>query len=66
MLKPLQLDSCWSEGLIALKEALFCLDCEIIFAGMGECPRCGGEGFWPLAQWLSRAPAAQPATACVS
>jgi hypothetical protein len=62
MLRWRQPDGCWSEGQIALEEALFCLDCELIFAGTARCPRCGDEVVWPLAQWLSRPPAAEPAT----
>jgi hypothetical protein len=41
-----------SEGQIALERALFCLDCELIFAGSAHCPRCADEAVWPLTQWL--------------
>jgi hypothetical protein len=41
-----------SEGQIALERALFCLDCELIFAGSTRCPRCADEAVWPLTQWL--------------
>jgi hypothetical protein len=47
-------DGCWSEGQIALEEARFSIECELMFAGMFHCPRCGGEMVWPLAEWLSR------------
>lgn len=40
------------EGQIALEQALFCLECELIFAGTAYCPRCGDEAVWPLNQWL--------------
>jgi hypothetical protein len=40
------------EGQIALERALFCLECELIFAGPAHCPRCGDEAVWPLKQWL--------------
>jgi hypothetical protein len=60
MLKPSQPDGCWSTGQIALEEARFCIECELIFAGTFHCPRCGGEVVWPLAQWLSRTPPALP------
>jgi hypothetical protein len=40
------------EGQIALEHALFCLECELIFAGVGSCPRCTGEAVWPLAEWV--------------
>jgi hypothetical protein len=41
-----------NEGPIALERALFCLECELIFAGTASCPRCTGEAVWPLAEWL--------------
>jgi hypothetical protein len=66
MLRPPQSsDGCWSAGLIALAEARFCVECELIFCGHRPLPRCGGAVVWPLAQWLSRPPAAEPATAAV-
>jgi hypothetical protein len=42
----------YSEGQIALEQALFCLECELIFAGTAHCPRCADEAVWPLNQWL--------------
>jgi hypothetical protein len=45
----------FAEGQIALERALFCLECEIIFAGTAHCPRCADEGVWPLNQWLPSA-----------
>ena len=42
----------YSEGQIALERALFCLECELIFAGTTHCPRCTDEAVWPLAEWL--------------
>lgn len=60
-----QPEGCWSKGQIALEEARFCVECELIFAGTFHCPRCGGEVVWPLAQWLSRPPAVLPAIAGV-
>jgi hypothetical protein len=50
---------------MTLEEERFCVECELMFAGTFRCPRCGGEVVWPLAQWFSRTPAAQPETACV-
>jgi hypothetical protein len=41
-----------SEGQIALEQALFCLECELIFAGTAHCPRCSASVVWPLMQWL--------------
>jgi hypothetical protein len=41
-----------SEGQIALEHALFCLECELIFAGIAHCPRCSASVIWPLIQWL--------------
>jgi hypothetical protein len=58
-------DGCWSEGQIALEEARLYIECELMFAGIFHCPRCGGEVVWPLAQWLSRIPPALLATADV-
>jgi hypothetical protein len=42
----------YSEGQIALERALFCLECELIFAGTATCPRCTSEAVWPLAEWV--------------
>jgi hypothetical protein len=42
----------YSEGQIALEQALFCLECELIFAGTASCPRCAGNAVWPLVEWL--------------
>ena len=39
-------------GQIALESALFCLECELIFAGATSCPRCTSEAVWPLAEWV--------------
>jgi hypothetical protein len=41
-----------SQGQIALERALFCLECELIFAGAASCPRCTSEAVWPLAEWV--------------
>jgi hypothetical protein len=41
-----------TEGQIALERALFCLECELIFAGTAFCPRCAGKAVWPLADWV--------------
>jgi hypothetical protein len=43
------------EGPIALEDALFCLDCEVIFTSLTRCPSCNGTAVWPLARWLSPA-----------
>lgn len=40
------------QGQILLEHALFCVGCEVIFAGAVSCPRCGGGTVWPLAEWL--------------
>jgi hypothetical protein len=42
----------YSEGQIALDRALFCLECDLIFAGTASCPRCASMAVWPLAEWL--------------
>ena len=42
----------FSEGQIARERALFCLECELIFAGTTRCPRCDDAPVWPLTQWL--------------
>lgn len=49
----------YGDGQIALERALFCLECELIFAGTAQCPRCADEAVWPLNQWL---PSARPST----
>jgi hypothetical protein len=42
-----------TQGQIPLERALFCVGCEIIFAGIRRCPRCtSGETVWPLSEWL--------------
>jgi hypothetical protein len=41
-----------SEGQIALDCALFCLECDLIFAGTVSCPRCASEAVWPLSEWV--------------
>jgi hypothetical protein len=56
------------QGQIWLRRALFCIECEIIFAGTPRCPRCtSGETVWPLSEWFRSvrsstvaAPALQP------
>jgi hypothetical protein len=51
----------YSEGQIALEQAMFCLECELIFAGIRQCPRCADKAVWPLAQWLPTSrPSAPP------
>jgi hypothetical protein len=50
----------YSEGQIALERALFCLECELIFAGTAHCPRCANEAVWPLNQWLPSARLSAP------
>lgn len=41
-----------NSGQIALESALFCLECELIFAAEVSCPRCTSEAVWPLAEWV--------------
>jgi hypothetical protein len=43
------------QGQILLERAFLCVGCEVIFAGMVHCPRCGGGTVWPLAEWLRSA-----------
>jgi hypothetical protein len=42
----------YSEGQIALDRALFCLECDLIFAGTAACPRCTSTVVWPLVEWI--------------
>lgn len=42
----------FNERQISLESALFCVDCELIFAGVVSCPWCAGEAVWPLAEWV--------------
>jgi hypothetical protein len=51
------------QGQILLERALFCVGCEVIFAGAISCPRCGGGTVWPLAEWLRSARLSPAATA---
>jgi hypothetical protein len=51
------------EGPIALEDALFCLDCEVIFTSLTRCPSCNGTAVWPLARWLSPAQVGRAAEA---
>jgi hypothetical protein len=41
------------QGPIALEQALFCIECEVIFTDLARCPRCCSDVVWPLAGWLS-------------
>ena len=50
----------YGDGQIALERALFCIECELIFAGTARCPRCADEAVWPLNQWLPSARAFAP------
>ncbi len=50
----------YGDGQIALERALFCLECELIFAGSACCPRCADGAVWPLNQWLPSARAFAP------
>jgi hypothetical protein len=50
----------YGDGQIALERALFCLECELIFAGTAHCPRCADTAVWPLNQWLPSARPAEP------
>jgi len=52
-----------SDGQIALERALFCLECELIFAGLPHCPRCNASAVWPLMNWL---PPTRPSSSAVS
>jgi hypothetical protein len=41
------------QGQILLGRALFCVECEIIFADSPRCPRCtSAETVWPLSAWF--------------
>jgi hypothetical protein len=53
MLVPTLSNESLFQGPIALECALFCLDCEVIFAELAYCPSCSGRAVWPLAKWLS-------------
>lgn len=55
----------YSEGQIALERAMFCLECELIFAGTTHCPRCDAAAVWPLTQWLPSVHASLPAVPVV-
>ena len=35
-----------------LGSARFCLDCEEIFEGAKRCPKCGGEAWHPIMNWI--------------
>jgi hypothetical protein len=50
----------YGDGQIALERALFCIECELIFAGTARCPRCADEAVWPLNLWLHSARAFAP------
>jgi hypothetical protein len=45
-------DRIQSEEPVVLKQALFCAECEIIFAGTPSYPHYAGEGVWPLLKWV--------------
>jgi hypothetical protein len=50
----------YADGQIVLERALFCLECELIFAGTAQCPRCANQAVWPLHQWLPSARTSVP------
>jgi hypothetical protein len=54
MLKSYPTPRQWQvQGQILLERALFCVGCEIIFAGTRRCPRCSSvEAVWPLSEWV--------------
>jgi hypothetical protein len=60
MLIPTLSEAIPFQGPIALERALFCLDCEVIFTGLTNCPSCSGSSVWPLAPWLSPAQSHRP------
>ena len=46
---------------LRLVEAALCLNCDAVFLiRCGRCPACAGQGWMPLATFLSRPRAARP------
>ena len=41
-----------SEELVVLKQAPFCAERELVFAGTPSYPQYAGEGVWPLLRWV--------------
>jgi len=39
---------------IRLKEAFFCLSCEVVTNCSDSCPACGDRKLWHLEHWLGR------------
>jgi hypothetical protein len=52
---PMWSDEILFQGPIMLDCALFCLDCEVMCAGLASCPSGRGRVVWPLAPWVSPA-----------
>jgi hypothetical protein len=53
MLQPMLSDTMLSHEPMRLADALFCLDCEVMFTSLESCPSCAGSAIWPVAAWLS-------------
>jgi hypothetical protein len=53
MLQPMLSDTILCHEPMRLADALFCLDCEVMFTSLESCPSCAGSTIWPVAAWLS-------------
>src|SRR5687767_1275457 len=56
MLEPMLSDTMPFQGPMSLTDTLFCLDCEVLFTSLENCPSCAGSAIWPVAAWLSPSP----------
>jgi hypothetical protein len=53
MQQPMLSDTMVFDGPMRLADALFCVDCEVMFTNLESCPSCAGSAIWPIAAWLS-------------
>ena len=49
MLQPMLSDTMLFHEPMRLADALFCLDCEVMFTSLESCPSCAGSAIWPVA-----------------
>jgi hypothetical protein len=51
MQQPMLSDATVFDGPMRLADALFCVDCEVLFTSLESCPSCAGSAIWPVAAW---------------
>jgi hypothetical protein len=51
MQQPMLSDATVFDGPMRLADALFCVDCEVLFTSLESCPSCAGSAIWPVSAW---------------